>query len=93
MKFSCLRPEFGKLQISKSSRNTCIAGLVLDQKILAVIVCQLKKKRLLSVLYCHHDYRLDYERYLLGGKFQNSKLFCHFYHTERLPQVIYVQLL
>jgi hypothetical protein len=26
--FSCRRPEFGKLQISKSSRNTCIAGLV-----------------------------------------------------------------
>jgi hypothetical protein len=26
--YSCLRPEFGKLQISKSSRNTCIAGLV-----------------------------------------------------------------
>jgi hypothetical protein len=25
--FSCHRPEFGKLQISKSSRNTCIAGL------------------------------------------------------------------
>jgi hypothetical protein len=30
------------------------------------------------------------ERYFLGGKFQNSKLFCHFYYTERLPQVIYV---
>jgi hypothetical protein len=29
----------------------------------------------------------------LGGKFQNSKLFCHFYYTERLPQVIYVRLL
>jgi hypothetical protein len=26
--FSCLGPEFGKLQISKSFRNTCIAGLV-----------------------------------------------------------------
>jgi hypothetical protein len=26
--FSCRRPEFGKLQISKSPRNTCIAGLV-----------------------------------------------------------------
>jgi hypothetical protein len=25
----------------------------------------------------------------LDGKFQNSKLFCHFYYTERLPQVIY----
>jgi hypothetical protein len=36
---------------------------------------------------------LDYERYFLGGKFQNSKLFCHFYYTERLPQVIYVRLL
>jgi hypothetical protein len=46
-----------------------------------------KKKNLKSVLYCHHDYRLDYERYFLGGKFQNSKLFCHFYYTERLPQV------
>jgi hypothetical protein len=45
------------------------------------------------VLYCHHDYRVDYERYFLGGKFQNSKLFCHFYYTERLPQVIYVRLL
>jgi hypothetical protein len=43
--------------------------------------------------YCLHDYRLDYERYFLGGKFQNSKLFCHFYNTERLPQVIYVRLL
>jgi hypothetical protein len=29
----------------------------------------------------------------LGGKFQNSKLFCHFYYTKRLPQVIYVRLL
>jgi hypothetical protein len=29
----------------------------------------------------------------LGGQFQNSKLFCHFYYTERLPQVIYVRLL
>jgi hypothetical protein len=37
--------------------------------------------------YCHHDYRLDYERYFLGGKFQNSKLYSHFYYTERLPQV------
>jgi hypothetical protein len=45
-----------------------------------------------KVLYCHHDYRLDYERYFLGDKFQNSKLFCHFYYTERLPQVIYVRL-
>jgi hypothetical protein len=46
-------------------------------------------------VHCHHDYRLDYERYFLGGKFQNSKLFCHFYYTEteRLPQVIYVRLL
>jgi hypothetical protein len=44
--------------------------------------------------YCHHDYRLDYyERYFLGGKFQNSKLFCHFFYTERLPQIIYVRLL
>jgi hypothetical protein len=33
--------------------------------------------------YCHHDYRLDYECYFLGGKFQNSKLFCHFY-TENV---------
>jgi hypothetical protein len=61
-------------------------------KILAVIVCQLKKKIVIRTLY-HHDYRLDYERYFLGGKFQNSKLFCHFYYTERLPQVIYVRLL
>jgi hypothetical protein len=38
-------------------------------------------------------YRLDYECYFLGGKFQNSKLFCHFYYTERLPQIIYVRLL
>jgi hypothetical protein len=39
------------------------------QKILPVIVCQLKKKKKISsVLYCHHDYRLDYERYFLGGK-------------------------
>jgi hypothetical protein len=52
-----------------------------------------KKKKLYSVLYCHHDYRLDYKRYFLGGKFQNSKLFCHFYYTERLPLVIYVRLL
>jgi hypothetical protein len=51
----------------------------------------IKKKK--SVLYCHHDYRLDYERYFLGGKIQNSKLFCHFYYTERLTQVIYVRLL
>jgi hypothetical protein len=28
-----------------------------------------KKKKI--VLYCHHDYRLDYERYFLGGKTQN----------------------
>jgi hypothetical protein len=28
----------------------------------------------------HHDYRLDYERYFLDSKFQNLKLFCHFYH-------------
>jgi hypothetical protein len=46
-----------------------------------------EKKKCNPVLYCHHDYRLDYERYFLGGKFQNSKLFCHFYYTERLPQV------
>jgi hypothetical protein len=63
------------------------------QKILAVIVCQFKKKKIVirtllsSWLPC-----LDYERYFLGGKFQNSKLFCHFYYTERLPQVIYVRL-
>jgi hypothetical protein len=25
-------------------------------------------------------YRLDYERYFLGGKFLNSKLFCYFYY-------------
>jgi hypothetical protein len=30
------------------------------------------------MLYCHYDYRLDYDWYFLGGKFQNSKLFCHF---------------
>jgi hypothetical protein len=30
------------------------------QNFLAVIVCQLKKK-MYSVLYYHHDYRLDYE--------------------------------
>jgi hypothetical protein len=53
----------------------------------------LKKKKMQSVLYCHHDYRLDYERYFLGDKLQNSKLFCHCYNTERLPQVIYVRLL
>jgi hypothetical protein len=31
-------------------------------------------------------YRLNYERYFLGGKLflQNSKLFCHFHYTERL---------
>jgi hypothetical protein len=41
-------------------------------------LCQLKKKK------CnHHDERLDYERYFLGGKFQNSKLFCHFYYIHR----------
>jgi hypothetical protein len=62
------------------------------QKMLAVIVCQFKKK-----INCNPyfivimiRYRLDYERYFLGGKFQNSKLFCHFYYTERLFQVIYV---
>jgi hypothetical protein len=38
-----------------------------------------------NFVICHHDYRLDDERYFLGGKFQNSKLFCHFYYTERLP--------
>jgi hypothetical protein len=43
---------------------------------------------MLAVIVC-----LDYKRYFLGGKFQNSKLFCHFYYTERLPQVIYVRLL
>jgi hypothetical protein len=42
-----------------------------------------------KIVIRHHDYRLDYERYFLGGKFQNSKLFCHFYYTERLPHVIY----
>jgi hypothetical protein len=45
-------------------------------------LCQFKKKKK-SVLYCHHDYRLHYERYFLGGKFQNSKLFCHFYYIHR----------
>jgi hypothetical protein len=49
------------------------------QKILAVIVCQFKKKNVIRTLLYHHDYRLDYERYFWGGKFQNSKLFCHFY--------------
>jgi hypothetical protein len=39
---SCRRPEFGKLQISKSSRNTCIAGLV-----------RLK----VGILSCHHHLR------------------------------------
>jgi hypothetical protein len=64
------------------------------QKILAVIVCQFKKKKICNPYFIdHHDYRLDYERYFLGGKFQNSKLFCHFYYTESLPQVIYVRLL
>jgi hypothetical protein len=54
-----------------------------------------KKKIVIRTLLSsiHHDYRLDYERYFLGGKFENSKLFCHFYYTERLPQVIYVRLL
>jgi hypothetical protein len=59
------------------------------QKILAVIVCQFKKKcnpHFIVIMII--DYRLDYERYFLGGKFQNSKLFCHFYYTERLPQVL-----
>jgi hypothetical protein len=54
--------------------------------------CLTIQKKIVIRTYCHHDYRLDYERYFLGGKFQNSKLFCHFYYTERLPQVIYVRL-
>jgi hypothetical protein len=63
------------------------------QKILAVIVCQFKKKNcnpyfiviMITVLIMNVTF--------LGGKFQNSKLFCHFYYTEHLPQVIYVRLL
>jgi hypothetical protein len=50
------------------------------QKILAVIVCQFKKKNCnpYFIVIMIIDYRLDYKRYFLGGKFQNSKLFCHF---------------
>jgi hypothetical protein len=34
------------------------------------------------------DYHLDYDWYILGGKFQNSKLLCQFLRHRRLPQVI-----
>jgi hypothetical protein len=39
-----------------------------------------------------NDYRLDYDWYFLGGKFQSRNYFVIFYYTERLPQVIYVLL-
>jgi hypothetical protein len=32
----------------------------------------------------------DYDWYFFHGKFQNSKLFCHFLLHRRLSQVIYV---
>jgi hypothetical protein len=49
------------------------------QKILAVIFCHFKKNVIHTLLsLTHYDYRLDYDRIFLGGKFQNSKLFCHF---------------
>jgi hypothetical protein len=32
----------------------------------------------MSLIYCHHDYRHDYERNFLGGKFQNSKIILSF---------------
>jgi hypothetical protein len=40
----------------------------------------------------HYDYRLDYDWYFLAGKFQNSKLFCHFLLHRPLPKVIYLIL-
>jgi hypothetical protein len=69
-----------------------IVTVLCRPKILAVIVCHFKKSNcnpyfiviMITVLIN------DYECYFLGGKFKNSKLFCHFYYTERLPQVIYV---
>jgi hypothetical protein len=76
-----------------TTRIFCSRQYYVGQKILVVIVCQFKKKKIVIrtlLSLTHYDYRLDYERYFLGGKFQNSKLFCHFYYTERLPQVIYV---
>jgi hypothetical protein len=48
---SCLRPEFGKLQISKSSRNTCIAGLVR----LKVGVLSCHRFRLAFVINCQYS--------------------------------------
>jgi hypothetical protein len=65
------------------------------QKILAVIFCHFKKYlcNLFFSVIMIIDYRLDYDWYFLGGKFQNSKLYWHILHTERSPQVIYVRLL
>jgi hypothetical protein len=65
------------------------------QKILAVIVCQFKKKKQICNPYfiVITITVLIMNVIFLGGNFQNSKLFCHFYYTERLPQVIYVRLL
>jgi hypothetical protein len=54
------------------------------KKILAVIVCQFKKKKncnpyfiviMITVLIMNVIF--------LGGKFQNSKLCCHFYYVHR----------
>jgi preprotein translocase subunit SecE len=63
------------------------------QKILAVIVCQLKKKTCNPYFIVIMITVLIMNVIFWSGKFQNSKLFCHFYYTERLPQVIYVHAL
>jgi hypothetical protein len=85
------RVEYYTFSTTKLTNGTYYAG----QKFLAIIVCQFKKKNSnpYFIVIVISDYRLDYERYFLSGKFQNSKLFYYFDYTERLPQVIYVQFL
>jgi hypothetical protein len=59
-------------------------------KSLAVTFSHFKKKEIKSILYCHYDYRLDYDWIFWVVNFKTRNYFVIFYYTEGLPQVIYV---
>jgi hypothetical protein len=73
----CLRVVYTSCQGLESDGRNFLA---------AIVLCRPKNQNV-NHTYCHYDYRLDYECYFLGAKFQNSKLFYHFCYTECLPQV------
>jgi hydrogenase-4 membrane subunit HyfE len=62
------------------------------QKILPVIVCQLKKKKKFHLYFIVIMITVLIMNVIFWVVNQNSTLLCHLYYTERLPQVIYVRL-